>query len=88
MMEVHPHWFKADGKYIIKDRGVLFSGPSPWSFDKSEPGWMDKFTKVPWVISHPEARKDCFYRVKGVESWALQVIHAGSPIGLLVEEIP
>ena len=85
MNEVMPNWFKADGKYETK-RGVVFTGPAPFDFDKIKDS-ADRFYKVPWLISHPEARKDCAYRVKGVESFANTWIGKGQPIGLLVEEV-
>ena len=72
--------FDATGRYEIKGRGVIFTGPSPFDFDD----WQ-VFTKTPWVISHPEA-KSCLYRVTGVERYALDHISRGMPIGLLVDE--
>lgn len=85
MSEVLPNWFKADGRYDTP-KGVVFTGPAPFDFDKRNDS-PDRFYKVPWLISHPDARKDCLYRVKGVESFAIQWIIKDQPIGLLVEEV-
>ncbi len=86
MSDVLPNWFKADGSYVTP-HGMVFTGPAPFDFDKAKDS-ADLFYKVPWLISHPDARKDCVYRVLAVESNALQWISRGQTIGLRVEEIP
>jgi hypothetical protein len=86
MADVLPNWFKADGYYLTPN-GIVFTGPAPFDFDKVTDS-ADRFYNVPWLISHPAARKDCLYRVLAVESFALQWITQGQPIGLVVEEVP
>lgn len=83
MVDLLPHRFHADG-YYDSPMGPLFTGPAPFDFDKNVP---DRFYTAPWVIVHPQACQDCLYRVKAVESFALQWIQKGQSIGLLVEAI-
>ncbi len=84
--EVFPNWFKADDVFNVRG-GLVFSGPSPFQFDNDENG-KKRFFDRPWAISHPDAKKDRFYRVTSVECYALSTIREGSMIGLAVEEIP
>jgi hypothetical protein len=78
------NWLKNAERYEIKGRGIVYAGESPFTFSKDCKEDMDRFYKMPWVISHDDAR-DKLWRVKGVESWAIMEIHAGAPIGILVE---
>ena len=79
------HCFKPEDCFVIAGRGMVFTGPSPLAFSRNNPlGYFDGL----WLISHPKARKDCFYRVKGVEQYALHGwAEAGTLVGLLVEPV-
>ena len=85
-MKTMVNWLPNAGKYHIAGRGDVYYGPAPFNADKTKEEDMERFFKMPWVISHPDA-KDKLYRCKGVESYALQWIREGAPIGLLVEEM-
>ena len=78
------NWLNAADKFELKGRGTVFAGPAPFAFDKTKPEDMERFYKMPWVISHPDAR-DQLWRVIGVESWAIDSIRQGAPIGILVK---
>ena len=78
------NWLKDADKFELKGRGTVFTGSAPFDFDKTKPEDMDRFYKMPWVISHPDA-KDRLWRVVGIESWAIAFISQGSPIGILVK---
>ena len=80
------NWFHADAYYEYQGRKI-FVGPAPFDMDKTNPHDMEKMYQRPWVISHERARKDCAYQLKGIESFAMQWIDRGQPIGLWVEEI-
>ena len=82
------NWFKAVNCFEIATRGTVFTGPAPFNYREegkivNRRKWFD----VPWVISHEEARKDCLYKVIGVEAYATMRITKGTPVGLLVKEI-
>ncbi len=78
------NWLKNVERFEIKGLGTVYVGNAPFDFDKSEEEDMNRFYKMPWAISHDDVRYK-LWRVKGVESWAIQHISKGSPIGLLVE---
>jgi len=75
-------WFKATDVFKVRGKD-LFLGPIPFRFDKSR---ADDLKKVKLLISHPKAKKDCLYKILGIESYALQELGKGSPVGFLVEE--
>lgn len=78
------NWLEDAEKFEIAGRGIVYSGKAPFDFDRNNQEDMNRFYKMPWVISHPDA-KDKLWRVKAIESWALNKIGKNSPIGLLVE---
>lgn len=68
--------------YHVKGRGKVYCGPCPFTWNKEDGlgAWAGR-----WLISSPEAEHDRTYTVKGVESFCLQVIREGSPVGIVVE---
>lgn len=87
MTKVLINWFKAEKRFIIATRGIVFIGSAPFDLRVNcKPINLDKWYKTPWVISHPKARKDCFYRVISVECWAMPNILKGTKVGILVRE--
>jgi hypothetical protein len=85
-MDVLFNWLRSADKFHISGRGDVYAGPSPFSADKAQPGWQDRFCKVPWVISHRDARDKVFQCI-GIESYCIQWIRDGMGVGLLVREI-
>jgi len=78
------NWFKAGDLFYLKGRQV-FTGPAPYDFDTGD---LSPLLNIPWVISHPRARKDCMYKCIAVERFMIAgTYHRGTPIGLMVEEI-
>jgi len=75
--------FKAEDRFLLKGRGIVYAGPCPFAWDKKDglSAWEGE-----WLISHPEADHTTTYKILGVESFCLQVIRDGSPIGILVDE--
>lgn len=76
--------FKADDRFVIQGKGVVYTGPCPIIWDKNKDGllaWNGQ-----WLISHPKANHNRTYKIKGVESFCLAVIGEGSPIAILVDE--
>jgi len=85
--EVFFLWLKAEDVFEINGKQV-FTGPSPFELDtKDSIAFNDRVFKTPLLISHPEARKDRYYKVISVEHWLIGWIAPGDPIGLMVEEI-
>ena len=86
MTDTHINWLRCEGKYTISNDRTIYSGPTPFSFDKESQEDMDRMYKVPWVISH-ETTRDKLYKVVGLESFAMRYIREGTMIGLMVEEV-
>ena len=85
-MKLFPIWFKAEDVFIVRNKQV-FCGPSPFEINKdNKEEWKQLFQK-PLLITHEKARKDCFYKIVGIESWAISWIRIGQPIGIMVEPI-
>lgn len=90
-MKCMPVWFKADDVWIM-DGKQYFTGINPyrtrnkWGIDKDSEEFQQLF-KIPVLISHPEARKDCFYKVVAIESFAMKYLSDWMPIGLRVEPV-
>lgn len=75
---------QASDKYVLRGKTV-FVGPSPFAFDNNSQG-MKRFYDEPWLISHPDARKDHAYKCIGVERHCLLKLREGSMIGIMVED--
>lgn len=78
------NWLKDANKYEIRS-GTVYTGPAPFDFDKRNSDDIECLMDRPWVISHPSA-VDKLWRCKGIESYCINSISAGSPLGILVEE--
>ena len=74
--------FKTDGSYSIAGRGVVYTGASPFEFQRNKS--LDAFSGE-WQIDHPDTTGRVF-RVVGVESQCLLTIREGAPIALMVKE--
>jgi len=88
-MKTFINWFKAEDVWYLTSgkwkNQIIYSGPAPYDFDTAD---TSPLFKIPWVISHPKARKDCFYKLIALEKYAIGgTYHRGTPMGLLVEEI-
>ncbi len=80
--------FAAEDRFNIAKRGWVYTGPAPFGFDNGRDKLRDDGPfSGPWVIQHPLADHEVFYRVIGVECWAIHHISKGTSIGLLVEPI-
>lgn len=88
-MKTFINWFKAEDIWYLnsgawKDQ-IIFTGPNPYDFDTRD---LSPLYKIPWVISHPKARKDCLYKLIALETYAIGGIYPkGMNIGIVVEEI-
>lgn len=84
--------FKADDKFMILGKGndnyidaqTMWCGPCPFEWDKAD--GMDAWDGD-WLISHPDADHTKTFKVFCIESFTLQIIHKGSPVGLIFKEI-
>lgn len=76
--------FKAEDRFELAGRGTVWTGPCPFRWNKD--GGLDAW-KGEWLISHPEADHTKTFTVVGVDSFCLQTIREGSPVGLLVKEV-
>jgi len=85
-METFFNWLPNAEKFHISGRGDVYAGACPFGVDKSKEDWTDRFYKCPWVISHADTMNKVFM-VIGIESYAIQTIRQGQPVGLLVREI-
>lgn len=76
--------FKAYDKFNIVGRGVMYVGPCPFIWDKTEglAAWNGN-----WLVSHPDANHTKLHKVKGVESFCLQTIQKGSDVAVMFEEL-
>ena len=85
-MRTFPMWFKAEDVFVLRGKQI-FTGPSPFKLDKNNQLQVANIYHTPLLISHPKARKDCFYKMTGLESYCIRYIRMGQPIGIMVEPI-
>lgn len=63
--------------FSITGRGTVYEVVNLAEFRKAAPPMLEKIVRIDGRL----------FRVKAVESWALDTIRAGAPIGFLVEDI-
>lgn len=80
--------FKAEGRFDIRGRGLIFTGPCPFEIDKALPGWAHQFFYTStWIVDFDETTKGKLWRVTSIESFATGRIRLGQSIGLVVAQI-
>lgn len=70
--------FTSEDWYTVKGRGRVAAVESPVDFENGKSPFLGKIVIIDGT----------YFKVIGVESYAIHIIRKGTPIGLMVEEVP